>query len=817
MKKLLLLTAILFSAINTFAQTNPLTVSFRGNTPVNSKDTIAYNYTGKIGGYGWLYNAEYIRTNFAPITGGGYVPLTRTISTGLGLSGGGDLSANRTHIVDTVNIVHKNYFNSVIGTAALARINTKADLNQIPFVTPEQYGAVGNGTTDDSPAFTLALASGKNIYLTGGKTYKITSTISLNLGQSIFADGKNATIKFTGITAIQAHYHSTISGIKFLGNKSGASSTSERAVVINNVAGVTIQNCYADNIATAAFFWYNTQSISGKNSIINNNVSNSTVGYKSGLQGEYVTLTSNNSIACDTGIVNLGGNNTDVNGQYNYNTIGIYQGSDGVNAGHSQFVGTTANHNTTNLIVNGLSVSDGGFVYSTCNFESGSILIKNSSNIVFNACTFNIEFASTLTNDNSTLRIYNSNLRQTSAIVYSEINGGMHVFRGNNPYWAYTNSEYALWASVGILASSDFINQGASNQFLRGNAAGSLTWSTFTDLTAGTGLGAAGVYNPFTARTFTVNLSTGLSGGQTAIGGTGASENLTLSSTSNGTKGKIKFGTSEYYEVDNILRLTNSRADGSQIEFKSSVDTSFNYKAGRQNTGGWRIYGMKTGFSSFLFSSVDGNQFGTNTAGNFFLYKVPTTSAGTYDILTRNTSTGEVEKISSALAGYVDLTTNQTIAGIKTFSTTISATDIKIPSGGITYTTSGGGTLLLSPPTTGASAYGQYFQPDNGTIALTKEIVDAINTATDANYTISAAVTLSKLPVITANRTVSIPAAVGNVGRTLKIWNQNTSGTFSWSFTGATVKDAANNTITTVINSSVYVLESDGTNWVKIN
>ena len=51
--------------------------------------------------------------------------------------------------------------------------------------------------------------------------------------------------------------------------------------------------------------------------------------------------------------------------------------------------------------------------------------------------------------------------------------------------------------------------------------------------------------------TITNNLSTGVSGGQTAVGGTVSGNNLTLSSTSNASKGKILFGTSGAYDEAN--------------------------------------------------------------------------------------------------------------------------------------------------------------------------------------------------------------------------------------------------------------------------
>lgn len=53
--------------------------------------------------------------------------------------------------------------------------------------------------------------------------------------------------------------------------------------------------------------------------------------------------------------------------------------------------------------------------------------------------------------------------------------------------------------------------------------------------------------------TVTNNLSTGVSGGQSVVGGTASGNNLTLSSTSNATKGKIIFGNSTYSEVQNQL------------------------------------------------------------------------------------------------------------------------------------------------------------------------------------------------------------------------------------------------------------------------
>jgi len=83
-------------------------------------------------------------------------------------------------------------------------------------------------------------------------------------------------------------------------------------------------------------------------------------------------------------------------------------------------------------------------------------------------------------------------------------------------------------------------------------ALSSTDWSTFnakeSALTFSTGLTRS-------TNTITNNLSTGISGGQSVIGGTASGNNLTLSSTTNATKGKILFGTSAYDEVNNRLGI----------------------------------------------------------------------------------------------------------------------------------------------------------------------------------------------------------------------------------------------------------------------
>jgi hypothetical protein len=202
-----------------------------------------------------------------------------------------------------------------------------------------------------------------------------------------------------------------------------------------------------------------------------------------------------------------------------------------------------------------------------------------------------------------------------------------------------------------------------------------------------------------------------------------------------------------------------------------------------------------------------------------------------------NTITGALFTIASL--GYTGdvLTQARFGAGVNSF---VATTVVNPPgNGGLWYDVSGdfkvriaGVTTNLSRPTilgtvtggavpasllTGALAAAQTATTqsagtNNTTIATTAFTADIVNTATDANYTISSSTQLIKLPVITASRTVTLPTAASYTGRLIRIWNQNTSGTFLWTF-ASTVKNNDSTTATAIANQTWVVLESDGTNW----
>lgn len=117
----------------------------------------------------------------------------------------------------------------------------------------------------------------------------------------------------------------------------------------------------------------------------------------------------------------------------------------------------------------------------------------------------------------------------------------------------YTNGQAASGSTKGFLTSADWTTfngkQGALTLTTTGSSGAATLIGNTLNIPQYAYTFSTGLTN--TSGTITANLSTGVSGGQSVVGGTGSGENLTLSSTSNGTKGKIIFGSASAYDQVN--------------------------------------------------------------------------------------------------------------------------------------------------------------------------------------------------------------------------------------------------------------------------
>jgi hypothetical protein len=98
-----------------------------------------------------------------------------------------------------------------------------------------------------------------------------------------------------------------------------------------------------------------------------------------------------------------------------------------------------------------------------------------------------------------------------------------------------------------------------------------------------------------------------------------------------------------------------------------------------------------------------------------------------------------------------------------------------------------------------------------GTVSLGSAAV----VVTDANYTVAAGDYFITLPDVTANRTVTLPAASTNAGRKIVIWNQNSSASFNWSFAVPQPVSTSGATDVAISKDACTYLVCDGTNWLR--
>lgn len=71
-----------------------------------------------------------------------------------------------------------------------------------PIVTPQMYGAVGDGMTDDTAAFQAALAANNSVFVPSG-SYLITQPLNITYKKSLYSDdGQRATIVYNGSDSV---------------------------------------------------------------------------------------------------------------------------------------------------------------------------------------------------------------------------------------------------------------------------------------------------------------------------------------------------------------------------------------------------------------------------------------------------------------------------------------------------------------------------------------------------------------------------------------------------------------------------------------
>lgn len=231
--------------------------------------------------------------------------------------------------------------------------------------------------------------------------------------------------------------------------------------------------------------------------------------------------------------------------------------------------------------------------------------------------------------------------------------------------------------------------------------------------------------------TITANLSTGISGGQSVIGGTGATENLTYSSTTNGSKGLHVWGTTSNMYFDeatgNLILGTTTPFLQAAVEVVRNTNSGVAFTFVNQSAGANAYTAfflaqsptLASGatFGTFLFSS--GSGFGAPYTANAGLFELAggagnmhfwiQQNSGDYRWYTKTTfpapsSSIKMELTNNGVLSVLDLGAAGTGRLVKAALTTgtlsiASASDV---AGAITWPTAG--QVLVSTGTTTAPA-----------------------------------------------------------------------------------------------------------------
>lgn len=431
---------------------------------------------------------------------------TQTVTAGTGIS---------------VGQVGQNY--TVTNTGDLSTTN---ELNTAFTVTGGNLRLTDAGGNLDVPVTDIApvqaVAAGTGISISGTTTRTITNT----------APDQTVSITGAGISAVTGTYPNfTVTSTEVDGSVTNELQTlsvaTNTATLSNSGGSVTIAGAGINSVATAG----TTITVTGTEvdgSLTNEGVLG--VGAGSGTSSVIASNTSGATgvtINVSTGLsisetTNANGGQITLTNSAPDQTVSI------TGAGINAVTGTYPNFTITGTEVDGSTSNELQTLANTSTSTTHTATLSNSGGSLQLAEGTGVGLATTGTSADGVVTITNTAPDQTVSIT----GAGINAVTGTYPNFTITGTEVDGSTSNEIQTVS-FTSPNLS--ISSGNSADLSTLYSFN----------TGLTN--TSNTVTANLSTGVSGGQSAIGGTGSGENLTLQSTSDATKGKIFFGANSAY------------------------------------------------------------------------------------------------------------------------------------------------------------------------------------------------------------------------------------------------------------------------------
>lgn len=320
------------------------------------------------------------------------------------------------------------------------------------------YGAVGDGVTDDSAAFNACAAANTVILVPGGYTYALTaSTVNILAGQTWICNGATFTQASSSKTMFAA---TTVNDWSFYGGKltgsgNGAAGSGTNEILFKVTDGLRfrVNNVTCNNSQGWGFkrISANAPAYRGEGGQY---VNCSSIGcwnsneITAGSGSEYSTWVNFQSVNHGTGAQIGAGNTTFLGGSCSDGVYGVVLAG-GANHGHGIVSGMNINHNTTDNVL--VSTITNGFTFAGCHLYANSsttgwIHLSASNGVEFIGCMIdsNIKNDSANGSNNFFLSNYMVSNTATAAPAGSSTTTNL-VLSGNtiptgNGWWAYNNS-----------------------------------------------------------------------------------------------------------------------------------------------------------------------------------------------------------------------------------------------------------------------------------------------------------------------------------------------------------------------------------------